>query len=316
MLKNVLGVLLLVTGMVITPFVVKKFDSGYSTTIKHSNIVVQDLELPKSSNISDNAKPIKLKPSDLDLILESKNTLILRTAVSEASVNKLQNELLEMSMNLSKNTPIYLVLDTPGGDVFAGLNLIDNLRAIPQKIYTVTLFAASMGFQIVQNSDVRYITNQGTLMSHRAKLGGLGGQLDGELESRYAMIKRKVDYLDAVASKRMGITIKEYKSLILNEYWVHGFDSTGDKAADKVVNLRCGKSLSGTKLETVNTFFGPVKVKFSECPIIRGPISVNYNNVDKNKLSEIKDVINKMLNYKNEYVKDLILTNKHSKYIK
>lgn len=271
---------------------------------------VMDLELPETEDLKTDASNIKIRNADMTINLESKNTLIMRGPVTAKSVTELQSKAMAMSLALSKKTPIYLVMDTPGGSVFAGLELIDYLRAIPQKVNTITLFAASMGFQIVQNMDERYITNQGTLMSHRAALGGLGGQLDGEFETRYKMIKRKTDYMDAIAAKRMGMSVKDYKAMILNEYWVHGFDSVGDRAADKIINLTCGKSLSGTNNQTINTLFGEVEVEFSECPLIRGPLKVKFNGIASKDRSKVQDAVNKALTDKRQYVKEYILTNK------
>lgn len=303
---------LLITAAVPTALLIK--NSPPTTTQLQKEMAVMDLQLPSpKQSIETIDKPIKVKTSDLSITLEAKNTLVFRGAVTSESVSNLQLKLLNMSHTLNESTPIYLVLDTPGGSVFAGLELIDHLRAIPQKVHTITLFAASMGFQIVQNMDKRYITNQGTLMSHRARLGGLQGQLYGEFETRYRMIKRKVDYMDAVASKRMGIKLEEYKDLVLNEYWIHGFDSLDDQAADKVVNLNCGKSLSGTESAKVNTMFGAFDVTFSKCPLIRAPISAEFSNIDSKNLSKIKKVYKKLYFDKEGYVDEYILTNEYVK---
>jgi len=273
---------------------------------------VMDLKLPEKNPLKASDKVIKFSTSAKKIVLEKKNTLVLRGPVQEESVARLQLKLLAMSQDLPADTPIFLVLDSPGGSVFAGMALIDHFRAIPQPVHTVTLFAASMAFQIAQNMDIRYITNSGTLMSHRAKLGGLGGQLDGEFESRYQSIKRAVDYLDAIASKRMGIDISEYKQKIFNEYWVFGFDAPEEKAADFVASVNCGTSLSGITKESLDTPFGTVKVKFSECPLIRGPLELGFDDIeDENHLLLLKKAINMMFSDKAEYVREYIINNRH-----
>lgn len=313
MLKLSTAVLAFVLSVTLPTALFLKY-SKYSPSITQTQKVqsVMDLQLPEMEDPTKvNDGPIKLRTSDLSITLEAKNTLVFRGAVTAKSVAEMQVKLLDMSHKLNKNTPIYLVLDTPGGSVFSGLELIDHLRAVPQKIHTITLFAASMGFQIVQNMDKRYITNQGTLMSHRAKLGGLRGQLYGEFETRYRMVKRKVDYMDAVAAKRMQMDIKDYKDLVLNEYWVHGFDSVGDRAADKVVNLNCGKSLSGLETKNINTLFGAVTVEFSKCPLIRAPVSAKFGNIKSENLDRVKKAYNKLFFDREGYVEEYILTNKY-----
>lgn len=281
-----------------------------------SQSAVIDLEIPETDNLAIAENSLKVKPAAKTITLESKNLVVLRGPVTDKSISQIQLRINELSHKLSKNAKIYLVMDTPGGSVFAGMDLIDHLRAIPQKIETITLFSASMGFQIVQNMDTRYITPAGTLMSHRAKLGGLGGQLDGEFESRYKMIKRKVDYLDAIAAKRMGLSVKDYKAMIFNELWVHGFDSVGQKAADEMVNVTCGKSLDGTEVKEFRTFFGPVDVTLAKCPIIRGVLGFSFKKIAAEHKEEVRDAVTKAFENKTDYVKEFILTNKHYKIFK
>ena len=56
-----------------------------------------------------------------------------------------------------------------------------------------------------------------------------------------------------------------------------------------MVLARCGKSLSGTYDKTVRTFFGPVKVTLSKCPLITGPLDIKFGNVDEEKLDEVSE---------------------------
>lgn len=246
----------------------------------------QPLKMEETDNLTSNSL-LKLVDVKKIVTLESRNTVVFRGPVTSGSVTQVMIKLKKVSRKLNKRDIIYLVLDTPGGSVSAGLNLIDFMKALPQKITTITLFAASMGFQIVQNSDNRLITTNGTLMSHRAK-GGVSGQFDGELESRYKMIKRSIDYLDTIASKRMGMSLKNYKSLIFNEYWVHGFDAVEDKAADEQILVRCGKSLDGEDTVALQTLFGTANLVFSKCPLVRAPISTTFNSNNPKNINYLR----------------------------
>jgi ATP-dependent protease ClpP protease subunit len=55
------------------------------------------------------------------------------------------------NQRFSSNEPIYLFLNTPGGSIQTGLEIIESLKGLDRPVSTVTLFAASMGFQIAQN---------------------------------------------------------------------------------------------------------------------------------------------------------------------
>jgi ATP-dependent protease ClpP protease subunit len=217
------------------------------------------------------------------LVLTDKNTVTFRGVVDDSSVAKAQSEL---HAKAQAGKPLYLVLDTPGGSVEAGISLIDDVKGLGVPVHTVTLFAASMGFQIVQGSGSRYITPMGTLMSHRAS-GGMEGEFPGQIDNRIAWIKRLLEFMDLTASGRMGITLAAYKEKIRDEYWVVGPDAVRDRAADEVVNVRCGDGLDGTTLQDVETLFGVFKVTMSKCPLIRGPISVDASAVKASERSNV-----------------------------
>src|SRR4051812_1505331 len=94
------------------------------------------------------------------IVLTRKNTLVLNTQVNSESVGRIIKEAraLDKQPKLTRNdAPIYLFLNTPGGEVETGIQMIDALNSLNRPIHTVTLFAASMGFQIVQGLGTRYI---------------------------------------------------------------------------------------------------------------------------------------------------------------
>lgn len=213
------------------------------------------------------------------LILKKENTLIFDQVVTDESVAKFQDQLFNMSARLPRNATIYMVLYTPGGSVMAGSQLIESVKSIPQEVKTLTVFAASMGFQFAQAMGERLILPSGTLMSHRASLSGLSGELGGELEVRLDWIKRQVEFMERRSAARMKMSLKEYQDLIRDEYWVFGFESKKKKVADTVTLARCDKSMLGTHWEEMKIFFFTVKVKLSDCPLITAPLAVDLSGI-------------------------------------
>lgn len=282
----------------------KKFIQDAKTEEVTTQLYEKDI-IPKPEDLLKTGK-VKLYNVKKILTLKAGNTVVFRGPVTESSVSAVMRKMTKMSRRLSKNDVIYLVVDSPGGSIFDGLDFIQFAKALPQRVNTITLFAASMGFMIVQNLDKRYIVTNGTLMSHRASVRGLSGQINGELESRYKMIKRVVDYLEHKSSKRMKIGIKEYHTLINPEYWVHGFDAVDDHAADEQVLVRCGPSLDGTEKVSYRTFFGSVILLFSKCPLIKAPISTNLKGITKKHRAYIGYVFRLAFENKRKFVEDFI----------
>src|ERR1700676_2211529 len=95
------------------------------------------------------------KDTDAETIsLTSTNTLVLNTEVNGESASKiisLARELDAKAGFFGKKKPLYLFLNTPGGSIQSGLEIIEALKGLGRKVNTISLFAASMGFQLVQN---------------------------------------------------------------------------------------------------------------------------------------------------------------------
>jgi ATP-dependent Clp protease protease subunit len=213
------------------------------------------------------------------ITLSKSNTLALQGPVTYSSVAQLQQKLVALSNSLSKNSTIYLYLDTPGGSVGAGMALIDTLKSIPQEVVTVTSFAASMGFITVQSLGRRVILPNATLMSHRAR-GGVSGQIPGEMTTRSAWIHKTIEDIERDMAKRMKMSLASYQKLILNEYWVVGKHAIKDNAADVIANVVCDSSLEGTQIEKIYTFFGVVKLTMSKCPLVSAPLAFDFEDTN------------------------------------
>jgi len=221
-----------------------------------------------------------------DIILNSQNSLILEKAFDLASTSEVSQKISELAspdltnilipLSSSKIKDIYLVLVTPGGEVGAGLIMIDYINAIlGVKVHTISLFAASMGFITAQGLNGRYITKSGTYMSHKIR-GGFRGEFPGQLDSRYNYYLRRVKRLDENIAKRTNgkHTVKSYNMLMENEYWCEGQDCVDQGFADEVVNVSCDASLKGSEIKTITfSFLGmsaTVKLSRSKCPTILG----------------------------------------------
>lgn len=210
------------------------------------------------------------------ITLTKRNTLVFRGVVTSQSVAKMQIEAMQMSAKLYPSETIYLVLDTPGGSVSAGNEFIDFMKALPQKTKTITLFAASMGFHIAQNLDERLILPSSTMMSHRASMSGLEGELPGELLSRLSYTMRELNRMDEVVATRMKVPLAYYQNLIRDELWLKGSESLRMRVVDRVVLARCDSSFQGTNSVEVGNFLGiPVMAQMHSCPLITGALSLS-----------------------------------------
>lgn len=208
------------------------------------------------------------------ILLTEDNSIVFNQAVTSAYASK---KTLEVMIKSVKTSPLYLVLNTPGGSVTAGLNFIDNIKSLNIPIHTVTIFAASMGYQFVQELGTRYITASGTLMSHRGSVGGVSGQVPGELNSRIGHIQAILSGMSSRAAARVGMTKENYDAAIINELWVSGNEAVNSKHADQVADVKCDKKLmQETYKDEAITIFGRVELTYAKCPLITAPISFSF----------------------------------------
>ncbi len=209
------------------------------------------------------------------LVLTKDNTAVLRGPVDSSSVGEVMKKLNELDKKGESTDPIYLVLQTPGGSVISGLNLIEYMNSLRRPVHSVANFAASMGFHILENSSKRYITKYGTIMSHRAS-GGFQGDIPQQVKSRFKHITDLLEKMDEqVISRTSGkFNKKTYSELIRDEYWAVGSNAINDGFVDEVVDLKCDDTLSGSSPITVLAVFGPITATFSDCPLITEPLNV------------------------------------------
>jgi ATP-dependent Clp protease protease subunit len=204
-----------------------------------------------------------------DITLTSDNTVSLRGPVTGDSIGEVMSELKTLSEKGEDAKPIYLVLNTPGGSVLAGINLMQYMNTLRRPVHVVANFAASMGFHILQTSKVRYVTKYGTIMSHRAS-GGFEGDIPQQVNSRLKHIVDLTTEMDKqVVSRTKGkISLKAYQELIRDEYWAVGTSSIKDGFADEIATLSCDDSLNGTVTKTFNAGFFVAEVEMAKCPLI------------------------------------------------
>lgn len=218
-----------------------------------------------------------IKAATTELILTSDNVIVLNQEFDDMTTATVMKQAQDLDAKLKSNEALYLVLYTPGGSIQAGLELIEFFNGLNRPVHTVTLFAASMGFQTVQGiKGSRYITKYGTLMAHKPR-GGFIGEFPGQIDSRLGYYLKRINELDETVVKRSNgkyKDIKEWQAVYANEHWVDGFNAINEGLVDSIVSLKCDHSLNGNAVVPYHFFGFTIMVTFSKCPAIQGPLGV------------------------------------------
>jgi ATP-dependent protease ClpP protease subunit len=217
---------------------------------------------PDVTNTTDTSKPA------LGTVVLNGDIVVLRGEVNGSTVSKAIAGILSAPGN-----NVTLFLDTPGGSVFDGMQLVDVIKATNKKITCVASTAASMGFVVLQACDERIIMHSGVIMQH-LMAGGTRGNLPN-------MVKF-VDLLVSISERtereqaaRIGISVEQFKKNVANDWWLLGEDAVKAGAADRVAPVTCTPDAIAKKVdEKIQTLFGTISVTWSGCPLLGFPLDV------------------------------------------
>lgn len=177
------------------------------------------------------------------IILKPGNHLFLTSEVNEDSKE------FFISGNTRLNTKnIYVYINSNGGDVLSGNDIIENIKYLNSTGYNITCVAQkaySMAFHILQYCKKRYITSSSTLMQHQMSLG---------VNGNYENIKTYLEMIEEINSEliihsaiRMFMSPSYFKHKIMNDWWFYGKTAIDTHAADKIVTIGCHTELYNMK---------------------------------------------------------------------
>ena len=223
------------------------------------------------------------------VILSKSNTLILNSEVNGDSISTIISSAKDLDASYSrtefmgKKRHLYLFLNTPGGSIQSGLELIEALKGIGRPVDTITLFAASMGWQIAQNLGDRLILKNGILMSHHASgemEGSFGGVHPSQMDSRYQLWLDRIRELDEQTVSRTNgkQSYESYTKQYDKEMWLTGTKSVEQGYADRIVLVKCDSTLSGVTTKHADFMGMDVAYDLDNCPVNTSPMNIRVGS--------------------------------------
>ena len=199
---------------------------------------------------------VRIQPFEI-VELGQENFVRLVGEIEDASASRFIQELYTVS---AKNPSVTVYIDSPGGDVMAGMRIIDavqGLRAVRPglRLQCYAQNAASMAFIFLQTScDRRVVSAFSVLMSHQASLGVRGKA--GEVETRLDLVRQVLELLDVRVAARLKMSFDAYRQTIVNDWWLVGKNGVQAGAADTLGSVACTAEL----------------VTAAKCPIVYVPV--------------------------------------------
>lgn len=164
--------------------------------------------------------------------------LFINTDVNSTMANILTAQLLWLDQQ--GNKPINMYINSPGGSVIDGLQIIDTMNFINSPISTTCLgMAASMGAVILSCGEKgeRYVLPHSRVMVHQAS-GGYQGK-SSEVKTNYEQLMRCQKDIYEIMAANLGKSYDEIEKLCDNtDKWFIGKEAIDLGIVDKMVEKK------------------------------------------------------------------------------
>ena len=177
------------------------------------------------------------------IVLKPGNHLFLTSEVNEDS-----KEIFISGNNRLNTKNIYVYINSNGGSVESGSDIIENIKYLNSTGYNITCVAQkaySMAFHIFQHCKQRYITSSSTLMQHQMSLG-VNGNYEN-IKTYLEMVEEMNEELINYSAKRIKMSPSSFKNKIMNDWWFYGKNAIENNIADKIVTIGCSPDLFNMK---------------------------------------------------------------------
>lgn len=199
--------------------------------------------------------------------LTPQNLVSLTTDVNPRSVT---NVIWQLEHNNSK--AIYLYINSPGGDIVAGYQLVQYLLVTHKNIQCIAAVAASMAHVILEACPVRLGTPINILLQHKAAVG-IAPSSASQIEQTLKVLTGLELVLNTLEAKRIGVSLEEFEKRTFYPWITFGPESIKENMIDKIVTVTCSSELYNTVsyLNVTNSARISTAIQISRCPLL--PIS-------------------------------------------
>jgi len=174
---------------------------------------------------------------DIYSLLLKNRIIFLGTAIDDSVANLIVAQLLYLS-NEDRTAPIQMYINSPGGQVYAGMAIYDTMQVIPNPISTLAVgVTASFGTVLLTagTRGHRYALPNATVHMHQP-LGGASGQAT-EIEIQAREILRLKVRLNQILAGHTGQTIETIQHDTERDRYLDANQAVEYGLVDKVMEI-------------------------------------------------------------------------------
>ena len=190
--------------------------------------------------------------SVFDMLMKDR-IIFLGSEIYDDVANTINAQLLYLDSVTEQDNPepIWLYINSPGGEVYSGLSIYDTMNVIKSPVYTVVMgLAASMAFVLASSGAKghRYSLPNSRLMMHQPMSGAYGQASDIEIENKEVQLLKKNLY--EIIAHNTGQTVAKLKRDGDRDRWMSADESIDYGVIDKIFVGKKTLNLSKTKRTT------------------------------------------------------------------
>ncbi len=173
---------------------------------------------------------------DIYSLLLKNRIVFLGTPITDQTANLIVAQLLYLS-NEDSEAPIQMYINSPGGQVYAGLAIYDTMQMIPNPLNTVAVgVTASFGTVLLTGGTPgkRYALPHATVHMHQPLGGAQGQATDIEIQANEILRLRK--QINQILAHHTGKDIEQVREDTERDYWLNAQEATDYGLVDKVLD--------------------------------------------------------------------------------
>jgi ATP-dependent protease ClpP protease subunit len=172
------------------------------------------------------------------IVLTATNTVVFNQEFTAATVDMAIASLLSKRAITPVGSPVYLYLDSPGGDVDASNTLVRAIKTISGVDVLCQNCASAAGY-VLATAQYRLVTPDSRILMHEMYLPRVTAADLKDTKQIKEFIKKSDEFNRRIYSV-IGISKKEYEDHIIGKRWIiYGEDIVPLHLADEMVTISC-----------------------------------------------------------------------------
>jgi ATP-dependent Clp protease protease subunit len=177
--------------------------------------------------------PIKYSDEYYYTILNKSRRILLYADIDDVSACVINSKM--RGMDLESNDPIYLEINSGGGDIPSGLSIIDTINALNSPVITIVSgMAASMAFTIAICGKKRWAYKSAWFMQHPVS-SMIGEEYAKFIKDQIGFLGRIERQLDDIISKNTALTSEQKIRYQNGELWLSAKQAKKFGVIDKII---------------------------------------------------------------------------------